>query len=161
MRDETFSVTDNRATAVDTFPQTKSGPSETAAGEGVNRNLSMAESMLQQSQMLDPSAGNSVVTYLNQGLRSDVTDTIDTVIEKTLRERSRNRRRRDLAGQQEIDKGPNPYQQHGVFEDNKSGQDPDERKTQTESLADSSVYQVLLDDLGAVKEYATIQKHEQ
>ena len=49
MRDETFSVTDNRATAVDTFPQTKSGPSETAAGEGVNRNLSMAESMLQQS----------------------------------------------------------------------------------------------------------------
>ena len=63
MRDEISSVTDNRNTAIDTMPQTKSGPSGTGMGGHLDKDLSMAEStMIQQSMMLDPAAGNSVVT---------------------------------------------------------------------------------------------------
>ena len=94
MRADLSTVTDNRHTAVDTQPHSKSGlPMTTEMQEvdeyGTKQQLSMAESMLQQSQLLDPKAGNSVVTYLNQSLRNDVTAQIEGVINTSMRERSR------------------------------------------------------------------------
>ena len=65
--------------------------------------------MLDSIQMLDPRAGNSVITYLNKGLRNDVTRKIETVIEKSYRERNRRLRRRDLAGDKEIEINPNAF----------------------------------------------------
>ena len=47
---------------------------------------------------MDPVAGNSVVTYLNESLRKDAKEKIEGVIDKQMYLRSRQRRRRELAG---------------------------------------------------------------
>ena len=65
--------------------------------------------MLDSIQMLDPRAGNSVITYLNKGLRNDVTRKIETVVEKSYRERNRKLRRRELAGDKEIEINPHAF----------------------------------------------------
>lgn len=66
---------------------------------------------------MDPLAGNSVVTHLNKSLRNDAKDRIDNVIDKSMYQRSRQRRRRELAGDEEIDLKPGVFAQRGDFEE--------------------------------------------
>ena len=65
--------------------------------------------MLNNSQLLDPKAGNSVITYLNTGLRNDVKKKIETVVENSLRDRERQLRRKLLAGPKAIELKTNAY----------------------------------------------------
>ena len=65
---------------------------------------------------MDPQAGNSVVTYLNQSLRNDAKGQIEVMIEEQLRIRSRLRRRRELAGEKETAKKPDKFNHTGELE---------------------------------------------
>ena len=62
---------------------------------------------------MDPAAGNSVVTYLNKNLRNDAKDQIEEMIEHNMRARSKQRRRRDLAGDKAINQEEIPFDRVG------------------------------------------------
>ena len=55
---------------------------------------------------LDPKAGNSILTYLGTSLHSGALNQIDDLIETSNRNRSRQLRRRTIAGPQEAVKKP-------------------------------------------------------
>ena len=55
--------------------------------------MTIAESILRQSQILDPLAGNSVISHLNTSLRIDAKDKIGNECNRTARKRSQQRRR--------------------------------------------------------------------
>ena len=50
--------------------------------------MTIAESILRQSQYLDPLAGNSVISHLNTSLRMDAKDKIGADLNKTTRKQS-------------------------------------------------------------------------
>ena len=58
----------------------------------------MAETILQQSQMLDPVAGNNIFNQIGTSLTNKAKETIDDMMKNSIKQRSRMRRRRELAG---------------------------------------------------------------
>ena len=114
---------------------------------------------MQQSQMMDPLAGNSVVTHLNSCLRNNAKDHIDDIIDKNMYVRSRLRRKRELAGDLEIELKPEGFKQRGDFEATESNLDSYANKTSS-SLADSSVYNILMDNLSAANAFIEKSKQE-
>ena len=60
--------------------------------------MTVEESILQQTSILDPLAGNSVISHLNTSLRIDAKDNINRHFEKSTRKQSQQRRRIELAG---------------------------------------------------------------
>ena len=110
--------------------------------------------------MMDPLAGNSVVTHLNTSLRNDAKDRIDNVIDKSMYQRSRQRRRRELAGDEEIDYKPGGFAQRGDFEEHSESNIESYANQTNTSLADSSVYNILVDNLEAVNTFIESSKQE-
>ena len=59
--------------------------------------------------LLDPLAGNSIITGLNVSVKQDAKDQIDIALAESIRLRSRMRRKRELAGEKEMNKDENDF----------------------------------------------------
>lgn len=64
--------------------------------------LTVAESILHDSNILDPLAGSSIISHLNKSLHYDAKMKIGSVVMETARKRSQQRRRIELAGEEAI-----------------------------------------------------------
>jgi len=60
--------------------------------------MTVAESILHDTNILDPLAGSSIISHLNMSLRHDAKDKINGVMQQKARQRSQQRRRIELAG---------------------------------------------------------------
>ena len=72
---------------------------------------------------------------------------LEEILDNQERERSRLRRKRELTGPVEILKQKESFATIGSLEKMDDSIDEEEEKTDSESLADSSVYRLLHDDL--------------
>lgn len=108
--------------------------------------MTIHESILRHSHFLDPLAGNSVVSHLNTSMRLDAKCMISENIRRGHRERSQQRRRREIGGETELKNKPGNFAHKGVLEEISS----DSHTSQTESLANSSIYKELVNDLEGI-----------
>jgi hypothetical protein len=110
-----------------------------------SRDQYMGESIMKASKLLDPLAGNSVITTLNASMRTDAREQIDMALAESLRLRSRLRRKRELAGETELEqeKQEKEFNLKGVLE---KLADKSER-TETETIANSDIYNMLEDEM--------------
>ena len=111
---------------------------------------------------MDPVAGNSVVSYLNTSLKQDARRQVTHKIEKATVERERMRKRRDLAGPEEIEEDLGKFAHTSALEDVEKENSASELSdhSNTDSLANSSVYNVLMDDMEGVQAYLDAGKEE-
>ena len=113
--------------------------------------------------MLDPMAGNSVLTFLGTSLNKSAMNQIDTVIDTSARMRSRQRRKRELGGPSEIS-NQNGFAAIGSYEEEQKEKfDKEEKETETNTLANSSVYGLLHepDDVESFKNFYYMNKKEE
>ena len=68
-------------------------------------------------KMLDPMAGNSVLTFLGTSLHKSAMNKIDGVIDVSARKRSRQRRKRELAGPSEVTNEKGSFAAIGAYEE--------------------------------------------
>ena len=90
--------------------------------------------------LLDPIAGNSVLNLLGQSIHASAMNQLDDIVDTAARKRSRQRRKRELAGPAELSLNSG-FAQVGLLEEEMQERlDEKEKATETNTLANSSVY---------------------
>ena len=67
--------------------------------------------------LFDPLSGNSIVNNLNSNLRKDAKDQINIALAEGLRNKSKQRRRRELAGARATVVDEGQFKMHGSLEE--------------------------------------------